>query len=613
MPGIAGIITRGPSAQVEPFVRGMLHCMLHESFYSVSLQVQPEEGFGIGWVGQMGSFCDCLPIWNETRDICLFLDGEIFHDSAELASLKAKGHSFEDGNASYLVHLYEEEGLDFLRGLNGWFSGLLLDRRSRHLFLFNDRYGMGRLHYHETPEVLLFASEAKSLLRMLPRSRDLDLQSVGEFLACGCVLQNRTLYPGISLLPAGSVWTITPGHNIRREVYFSRRDLENQLPLDERVYCERLSETFEHVLPRYLTGKRRIGISLTGGLDGRMIMAWARAVPDQLWCYTFGGMIRESVDVRIARRVAKLCGMPHRVISVDRKFLGAFPALAQKAVYVSDGEMDVTGAVELYANRLARGVAPVRLTGNYGSEILRGNIAFKPVSHNHRLYSQDLRKYIAQAAETYAIERDCHRLSFVAFKQVPWHHHARLSVEQSQLTLRSPFLDNDLVSLAYRAPSYLSVDQKPSWTVIAKGDPKLARIPTDRGIVHPPVPVVTKLRRVLENYWARLEYAFDYGMPQRLAGLVGVIGLRRSERLFLGRQKFYHFRVWYRDELAPFLNDVVMDSRTRSRPYFSPEFLPEMISDHTRGVRNYTGEIHKLLTLELICRELIERRWPDEK
>jgi len=323
-------------------------------------------------------------------------------------------------------------------------------------------------------------------------------------------------------------------------------------------------------------------------------------------------MIRESLDVQLARRVAELCGETHQVLPVDRKFLGVFPELAQKTIYVSDGEMDVSGAVELYVNRLAREVAPVRLTGNFGSEIVRGNIAFKPRAFNQRPYSLDLRKHIATAVNTYSAERDCHRLSFVAFKQMPWHHHARLSIERSQVTLRSPFLDNDLVSLAFRAPSGMLADPRPSWSMIRRGDPKLARIPTDRGLVHPPVPIITQFRSTSENYRAKLEYAFDYGMPQWLAGLIGVAKLRWCERLLLGRQKFYHFRMWYRDELATFVKEVVMDPRTRSRAYFSREFLREMVSEHTRGVRNYSKEIHQVLSLELIYRELIEQRWPNE-
>src|SRR5207248_1615321 len=109
-------------------------------------------------------------------------------------------------------------------------------------------------------------------------------------------------------------------------------------------------------------------------------MAWAKAGIGQLPCYTFNGTYRDCADVRIARRVAAICRQDHATLVVDAPFFAEFPRLAEKTIYLSDGAMDITGAVELYVNRFAREIAPVRLTGNYGSEILRGNVAFHPTA-----------------------------------------------------------------------------------------------------------------------------------------------------------------------------------------------------------------------------------------
>jgi asparagine synthase (glutamine-hydrolysing) len=98
----------------------------------------------------------------------------------------------------------------------------------------------------------------------------------------------------------------------------------------------------------------------------------------------------------------------------------------------------------------------VRLTGNYGSEIVRGNVAFRPRKFTESLLEPEFAQHVRDSDATYNAERDCHPVSFIAFKQVPWHHYSRLAVEQSLLTVRSPFLDNDLVALMYRAPRELS-------------------------------------------------------------------------------------------------------------------------------------------------------------
>ena len=78
------------------------------------------------------------------------------------------------------------------------------------------------------------------------------------------------------------------------------------------------------------------------------------------------------------------------------------------------------------------------------------------------------------------------------------------------------------------------------------------------------------------------------------------------ERLFLGPHKFSHFRVWYRDALSKYLQDVLLDTRTLSRPYWDRHRLEEIVDGHRKGIRNYTTAIHKVLTLELVHRLFID-------
>ena len=276
-------------------------------------------------------------------------------------------------------------------------------------------------------------------------------------------------------------------------------------------------------------------------------------------------------------------------------------------MYVSDGTMDVTGSVELYVNRIARTIAPIRLTGNYGSEILRGNVAFRPGQLQQDLLEPQFSRRVQAAQETYAIERRGHEVSFVAFKQVPWYHYSRFAVEQSQLTLRSPYLDNELVSLVYRAPPHLRRRPEPALRLIADGNLQLARIPTDRGLVHRPTPIITRCRQLYQTFTAKAEYAYDYGMPQALCTIDHVFEPLHLERLFLGRHKFYHFRVWYRDKLSGYLKDVLLDPRSRKRPYLNGPCLEAMVRSHVDGRRNYTSEIHQVLTAELLQRCLLEQ------
>jgi asparagine synthetase B (glutamine-hydrolysing) len=76
------------------------------------------------------------------------------------------GLSTEGSNYDWLVLAYEKQGLKFLEALNGWFSGALIDLRQQRVVLFNDRFGLQRIYYHQSDTDFYFASQAKALLRV---------------------------------------------------------------------------------------------------------------------------------------------------------------------------------------------------------------------------------------------------------------------------------------------------------------------------------------------------------------------------------------------------------------------------------------------------------------
>jgi asparagine synthase (glutamine-hydrolysing) len=285
------------------------------------------------------------------------------------------------------------------------------------------------------------------------------------------------LLAGISLLPPASAWTIHADGAWEKASYFTIDAWEAQPRLSRDEYTTRLAELFPQVVRRYFGRTTPIGVSLTGGLDGRMIMAHLPPDCGEIQCYTFGGPYRECADVRIARRVAASCDLPHRTIGVSESFLKEFPDLAGRSVYASDGCMNVSGAAEIYVNRVAREICPVRMTGNYGSEILRSTIAFRPSSISQDVHSADAVEVARKGAGRYRRTRAARDLSFIVGVQVPRHHYARLSIEESQLTVRSPFLDRQIVSLAFQAPDEALRGAECAWEVIARGNPALAAIP----------------------------------------------------------------------------------------------------------------------------------------
>ena len=556
-----------------------------------------------GWVALEESFAAQQVFTNQENSVALLFAGECLSDSASRPGARRNCDSRTEKNSQWLVNLYEEEGDQFFEKLNGLFSGLLIDKRRNRAFLFNDRYGLERLYLCETRNNLYFASEAKALLRILPELRSFDEEGVTQFLAYGCTLEWQTLFRGVKLLPGGSLWALEGG-NIRKGRYFSSANWESLQPLTEQAFESKFKETFKRILPRHCEAAPRVGISLTGGLDTRMIMACLPEAGTKPVSYTFTGENPTILDSRLAGRVAEVCGLEHRNLQIGPDFFSNFAAIADQTVYQTDGCFGVTGAHEIYFHRKARQLAPTRLTGNFGSEILRGMSTFKPIGLSRELFNKEINRLVDSC--TAGLQGvDHHPISFAVFREIPWNHFGSLAAGRTQVTFRTPYLDNELVALAFQVPESLRKSSRVALNLVKENNPLLGAIPTDRGrggSVRGPAHL---LRCLFCDVTFKLDYIYSERLPNVLAPFDGMIGHLDAVGI-MGLHKYLRYRRWFRIELEAFLKGALLDARARQMPYWNTNFLDRMAAEHISGRRNYLREINAVLTLDAIDRLLFD-------
>jgi len=583
----------------------MVASMCHEPFYVTGTWTDEAMGIYVGWVERESPGRAAKPQWNETGDKLLVFYGEEFPDQGIADRLRQRSHHVEPGRGAHLVHMAEEDP-GFPASLNGQFHGLLIDRNNESATLFNDRYASRRVYYHQAEEGFYFAAEAKALLAVRPELRVIDERGLGEYVSCGCVLQDRTLFKDIFILPCASAWIFRHGALVSEGTYFSPSNLEQQDPLEPAQFYSELCGVFRRNLPRYFQSGDALGLSLTGGLDTRMMLAWHMPEPHSLPCYTFGGAYQECRDVRIARHVADVCGQTHRVIPIGAEFLARFPEYAERAVFLTDGATGVEHAADLYANEIARQIAPVRLTGNYGDEVLRHRMVLRPSLPGNGVFHPDLHSHIAAAAGTYAGEFKGHSLTQAANRQISWYLCGLLALESSQVEMRSPFLDNDLMRTLYRAPLHHFSGGDVRVQMVRDGNPALGAIRTDLGFAGRGGPIASAASRFWNRATMRAEYAFEHGDPRWASSVDRVLLGRTLERTFVGIHKFAHFSLWYRGELAGYVREMLLDPRTLARPYLQAKEVEAIVDRHVNGIANHTPAIHKLITLEHIHRLLVD-------
>lgn len=594
MPGIAGIISAAPAERCRRLVTRMIGAMRipPPEPHATGILSSHRTCTHVGWVAPENSFAASQSGHDQSAGVqlafageCLSLDGIAFHGPKLSVSAK-----------------YRARGSDLVPALNGLFSGMLIDQRSEEAFLFNDRYGVNRVYLYEGSDELYFASEAKALLRVVPALRALDDESVSEFLDFGSVGADRTLFRGVRLLPAGSLWVFRRGRCQRRERYFDPAVLPAGDVLPMAAFTESFTDTFRKIIPRYVQPSGAVAVSVTGGLDTRMILSCLP--PDaRPPCYTYAGPLGETLDTVIGQQVAEACGLEHRLLRLETDFFDSFSDYVDRAVFVSDGTGGATAAHELYLSERASGVAPVRLTGNYGSEVFRGVSTYKRIGLDSSLLTSEFARLSDHRMAT-ADRLDGTRSA--AFREVPAHLVGLRAIAGSQLVLRTPFLDNDLVDLALRASADCLATSSPALRLVRACKPELAAIPTDRGVRWPERGPASLVRRAWSEAMFKLDYLDTEGTNPALRGPVRAL-VRATGRLGLHKpHRFLAYPRWFQGKLADYVRDVTGSGRVRDMPYWNQTGLATIVQEHCRGVRNRTAEINAVLTLAAIDRTLLQ-------
>jgi len=243
--------------------------------------------------------------------------------------------------SEFICDLYMRYNKRFVDYLNGEFCLVLLDHLKDLLVIANDRFAIRPWYVLETEHGFTLSPEVKALLPFLGRPPELDEEILAGFLAFNKIrLGNRTMIREIEVFPPASLWQVhLPSGRVEKTKYwtFHYNDSTTNAPLSQDT-IDQLVVCYRTVMDRRsrVHEKRRVGISLSGGLDSRTMVA---AVPlerrKSILAFTYG--ILESDEVQIAQRVAETAGMPQTLYKLDAQ---DYVACAEASVQFSD-ELDL--------------------------------------------------------------------------------------------------------------------------------------------------------------------------------------------------------------------------------------------------------------------------------
>lgn len=257
------------------------------------------------------------PVSNEQGDVWLVYNGEIYNFQELREELLARGHQFQTHcDTEVIVHLYEEEGPDCVRKLNGMFAFALFDERKRQLFMARDRAGIKPLYYSFDGTSLRFASEAKALVVTSQHLVSPDPRSIVDFFSLSIVQEGRTAFEGISeLKPAHTLlWDLRQRPRINR---YWRPSYEGKTLLKGEALTNAVSGLLSDAVKSHLVSDVPVGTYLSGGLDSSIVSAIADGYISGLNTFSAGFVGSEAVDERrYAREVAAALGSEHHEVEV---------------------------------------------------------------------------------------------------------------------------------------------------------------------------------------------------------------------------------------------------------------------------------------------------------
>lgn len=616
MPGIYGIVNGAASADLATKLAGMSARMKHHPWYVEEHYVDAEAGIAagrlsLGFVNRWPQ-----PVWNEDRSLLAFTAGELYDAEERRRELAGAGHVFSgESHAEILVHGYEDEGMAFFRRLHGTFTAAIWDARNRRLVLANDRFGMKPLYYAKLPGRLLFGSEIKVLLGDREVSRRLDPRGLAQFFTFGQFFGEDTLLEAVRILP-GAGWLKYDAREDGVEVGRYWRLEPSVAKRSDAQFLDCVGDALERAVDRRVENTRGLGLSLSGGLDARTILA---AIDDERVRVTSVSMgVEGSVDHRSAQRLAALAHQPHRCCVLNSRFLANFEEYLRQMVRLTDGQY-LSQCIVMPTLPVYRELGIQVLLRGHAGELMHMDKAYAFSLDPEAFGLGDgsgledwlfgrLRRYLsapvagplfasprqdeidalareslrARLAESAGVEPQVQRISHL-FITERLRRETALSMVKfgSLMETRLPYVDNDLIDLLLSAPPELKLSDRIQAHFLRRRRPAFLDV-------------------VNSNTGTRLG-------ASRLARSFGRARLRVLGKLRVrGYQHYERLGPWLRWELRPLVAELLLSDRFLDRGIFTPETIRTAVEDHFSGKRNHTYLLLALMIFETGQRELID-------
>jgi asparagine synthase (glutamine-hydrolysing) len=373
MCGIAGIA--GATKPAEAQVRGMCERIRHRGPDDDGYFAAPGVALGMRRLSIIDVAGGRQPIQNESGEVTIVFNGEIYNHRVLREGLVARGHQYRTrSDTETIVHLYEERGDAVVEDLRGMFAFAIWDTRRHRLLLARDRLGIKPLYYRETPDGVAFGSELQCLSGLPGFARELDADAVAWYLALGYVPDPRCIFRGVRKLPPGHMLTWDRESGVTVSRYWTPVRAEH-VGLTEQEAVAELRRLIEESVAIHLESEVPLGAFLSGGLDSSTVVAtMCRLAAGRVQTFSIGFDEEEFNEAPYAAEVARALGTQHTELIVRPDA----DELVDGVVTGFDEPFADSSALPTFlVSELARRTVTVALSGDGGDELFGGYTRYR--------------------------------------------------------------------------------------------------------------------------------------------------------------------------------------------------------------------------------------------
>ncbi len=618
MCGIVGIRRFDGRPVEESLLRAMAARLQHRGPDGDGFRIVRDVGFGHTRLSIIDLAGSPQPMTSASGPFHITFNGEIFNYQELRAQLVRDGVPLRThGDTEVLLETLRRDGLKGLDRVNGQFAFAFLDERAGTLLLARDRLGILPLYYAEGPGFVVFASEVKALLPALGPVQ-VDDGAIEDVLTYRSVPPPGSLFRGIKKLAAGKALHVAANGTLREETWWALPAAEQGPSITGDAAIAAVNEALERAVAGRLVADVPVGAYLSGGLDSSLTVALMKKLRQGGEVQTFAAGFSDPRfdELPYAKQVSEAVGTTHHEINVTAQ---DFQQLWERLTWHRDGPISEPADVAIYRiAKYARSTVKVLLSGEGSDEIFAGypKYAYEPKLASFAAIPGFLRvpamraaerllpgsKYRARQAARALTGRDTAERLQTWFAPFTWYE--RRALKSGFGAPRTLGQYERCQGDHLRRMLYVDCHTWLADNLLERGD----RMSMAASIENRPP--------FLDHELVELAFRVDSAMKVKGRSgkwIVKEIARRHLPANIVDRKKV-GFRVpldeWFRGGLKDYAHDLLLGRDSFVSTYLARGPIDAMLRDHVRGRRNEELRLWTLLGLEVWHRTFV-RNSPD--